>query len=476
MKKHQMKKYLLLNALALGFGLLQCGAAHANTADRAYIKGKLSFFYVANPNAASTASVAVDVNRVLDNTGTGTFYTDAAMLKFRNMIKALLGSAAVAGAGDLDALQEVVANTLKITGKPIAVYLIDDNAAKLTNVANMNKFGICLDDNTSKQAWPCASAYSADDRDKHAWGGNLTLGAWHYNNDSQFAALKDCISTICHELMHTQDLSDMRIHQFGAFFYGNDQTHYITEATPDRALTYMEGIANFAAFSYDGSAATEARKWFTNNDYILVEKTVPAGAKEPELFLYKKLKDAGITEVTPIPANFNNNVKTNYALYKIRSLPASVIAQNEQVVAIALHTQAFYTGFDNVMAAIKDINGSTYRTSTSAWALLIARLCTRALPPGRTVDQLKVSEYQEPKKYFLPLAICDYFTSFRSTNKGEFKAVFEDLPAITPWIDAYFDSGARDTAKKAVNPSAPKYSDVTDISIALGINSSSINN
>ena len=469
------KKLFLLITLALGLALSLPIGARANDADRAYLKSKLSFFFVANPNDNAATAVAINVDDVMKNAGSGTFYTAASMAKFRNMIKALLGSAAVAGAGNLDNLQQVVANTLKITGKPIAVYLIDDSAAKLTNQANLNKFGICLDDNTSKQSWPCASAYSADDRDKHAWGGNLTLGAWHYNNDPQFAALKDCISTICHELMHTQDLSDMRVHQFGAFFYGNDQTHYLTEATPDRALTYMEGIANFAAYSYDGTAADDARKWFSSNDYILVEKTVPPGAKEPELFLYKKLKDAGIKEVTPIPAGYNNNIKTNYALYNIRSLPASVIAQNEQVVAVALHTQAFYTSFDNVMGAIKDINPNTYRVSTSAWAQLIARLCTRALPPGRTVEQLGHTEYQEPKKYFLPLAICDYFTSFRSANKGDFKAVFEDLPTITPWIDAYFDSGVRNTAKAAVNPSAPKYSDVTDIAIALGINSSSPN-
>ena len=469
-----MKKLFLLSTLALGLMLSLPVGARANDADRAYIKGKLVFFYVGNPNDAAATAVHIDTDGVLKNTGTGSFYTDATMAKFRDMIKALLGNAAVAGAGDQDKLQSVVASTLKITGKPIAIYLVDDDAAKLTNAANLGRFGICLDNNTSKQAWPCARVYRGDDRDTHLWGGNLTLGAWHYNHDSQFATLKVCISTACHEMMHTQDLSDMRIHQFGAFYYGNDRTHYTAEATPDVALTYIEGIANFAAYSYDDDAAAKVRKWFSDNGYIVVEKTVPAGATAPELYLYKQLKDAGIQEITPVPATFNTNIQSNYAIYNIRSLPAKVIAQNEQVIAIALHTQAYYTSFDNVMAAIKDINGTTFRTSTSAWALLISRLCTRSAL-DRTAEQLGKTDYKEPKKYYLPLAICDYYTSFRSNNKDEFKAVFEDLPTITPWIDAYFDSGVRDTAKAAVNPSAPKYSDVTDIAIALGINSSSPN-
>jgi hypothetical protein len=468
-----MKKCFLFSTLLICWGLVAALPARASEADRNYIRNKLTFFFVANPNAAGAAASTVDVDAVLKSTGTTAFYTSATLAKFRDMIKALVGAGPVANAGDLDILQQVVASTLKITGKPIGVYLIDDSGAKVTNQANQDKFGICLDDSTNRQAWPCASAYTEDDRDKHAWGGNLTLGSWHFKNSAQFAALQDCIATSCHELMHTQDLSDMRLHIFGAFMYGNDQTHYDVEATPDMALTYMEGIANFAAYWYNSNAFREANEWFTANGYLLVEKVVPPGEKAPELLLYKELQKAGISEISPAPANYSANIRANYAFYKIRSLPAKVIVQNEQIVSLALHTHAFYTSFDNVMAAIKDINPSTYRTSSSAWAAVIGRLCTRALPPGRTVAQLGRAEYKEPKKYFLPLAICDYYTSFRSTNKSEFKAVFEDWPTIVPWVDAYWDSGARDDVKHAVKVNAPKVGDVTDMAIALGITSSS---
>lgn len=468
-----MKKQLTKNLLALSIPVLLgvssgWNVARANDADRAYLKGKLSFFYVANPNAAGAVAALVDVDALLKNTGTGSFYTDPNMAKFRDAIKAMMGAGPVAGAGDLDTLQRVVASTLKLTGKPIGIYLIDDSAGKLTNSANINRFAIRLDGPTNQKVWPSASVYRGDDRDKHAWGGSFTLGAWHYNNTPQFATLKKCIGTVCHELMHTQDLSDMRVHQFGAFYYGADKNHFITEATPDRALVYIEGIADFAEFSYNEDAAKEALNWFTNNDYMYVEQVAPPGATEPELFLYKKLQAAGIAELTPIPA-YLANFASGYSFYQVRSLPASVIAQNEQTIATALHTQAFYTSFDNVMGAIKDINAGTFNTSTSAWAQLISRLCVRSLPPGRTVEQLGRAEYKEPKKYFLPLAICDYFTSFRSANKADFKAVFEDLPTIAPWVDAYFDSGARDTAKAAVNPNAPKDSDIANLTIALGI-------
>lgn len=448
-----MQSKLMVAAVLIVVLLIPVGAVADDLSD---ISTKLDFFYVANPNAANATAETINTAQVISGGGTGDFYTAANVSKFRDLIKAVLGSG-VSGVNHT-LLRSVLAQTLKITNKRIGVYLVNDNAATITNADNRERFGIVLE---AGHAWPCAICYT-EDRDTRTYGGSLSMGAWHLNNSSEFSTTTAILETFCHEVMHTQDLSDGRAHLFGAFSYGPDRTHYFVEAIPNMAMTYKEGIANFVGYWFNSNQESRVRQWFVNNDYIVVEKNPPTT-------LYNSLHAANIPEINPNTTTFRQEIKTNYAIYRIRSLPVDVIAKNEQVIAIILYEQAFYSTFDNVVGAIKQVNPNTFLVSTSAWAQLVEELCRRGLPSDiANFDEITSSD-SNPKRFLLPLAICDYFTGFRSTTQAEFARIFENMLPDS-LLSLYWDH--RGMVRGAVNTSSLTNGDITNIAVALGITQS----
>jgi hypothetical protein len=65
------------------------------------------------------------------------------------------------------------------------------------------------------------------------------------------------------------------------------------------------------------------------------------------------------------------------------------------------------------------------------------------------------------------LAFADYFTSYKSTTKADFSAVFENM-LPSGWIDLYWAT-EKDHVRNAVPITTPEWKDLTDIAITLGI-------
>jgi hypothetical protein len=458
-----MKRASLLLSIC---ALVVCGVIAVSTtaqaADVNYIKSKLNFFYVADPNAQDTRAQAVDVAKVLANQGTGAFYTDASLEKFRVIVKACCGGNP-ADVKLTDWLRMILEKTLKITDKPVRIFLINDSGAPITNQDAIDKYGLSLD---SGYAWPCALT---DPNDRNVTA-SISFGITWLEDTNQFPDLGAILGMFCHELVHTQDLAASRTHIYGAYGYGFDQTHYTFEAIPDMSSTYSEGIANCASFLYNDVSAQDATDWFTKNLFMVVEKQTPAGL-DPNNFIYKQLTTAGVNAITD-PNVINYFTQTagqqfvqNHAFYHIRDLPPHIIRQNEHIIALILYYQATYSSIDHVFEAVKQVNPGVYLVCASAFAQLIEKLGLLSLPEGAAVT-FSAADPSAPKDFLLPLALADYFTSFKSTNEAEFKKIFEDmLPDY--WITAYWM--VRNDVKGTVNLNAPDPKDPERIAMKLGL-------
>ncbi len=92
-----------------------------------------------------------------------------------------------------------------------------------------------------------------------------------------------------------------------------------------------------------------------------------------------------------------------------------------------------------------------------------------------SLDGLQQS-YEGPKRYLLPLAFVDYFTAYKTpaNDRRAFAALFEDmLPQA--WVDAYvtgYQAAVRAAAPAAGGTGRPTPGDLTDIALALGIQTS----
>ena len=110
--------------------------------------------------------------------------------------------------------------------------------------------------------------------------------------------------------------------------------------------------------------------------------------------------------------------------------------------------------------------------STSPIAQLYNTLCRAGLD-GRPLSSVMGVNEAGPKPYLIPLAYADYFTAYRSASKADYASIFENM-LPHEWVDLYWD-GYKDTVRMAVPVDAshtPQFGNLTDISIALGVNSS----
>lgn len=476
--------------LALTFLMLHAMNSYANAAsDRTILRDKLKFYYIANPN--NTTSVLLNNTRIFDGTETGAFWTNNNMRRAQALVRALLRDRQ--NGGDTR-LQSLAARIIKIINKPVIVYLYDDVAA-LTAMARTN-WSMCLDNPSAAnpKVWPCANNQSSSDdwdqniarcmgrpvpaRSDDRWAGFMHLGA-HHLNANQLSWTK---GTFIHELVHTQDLSDSRMHLFWVngsnYRYGLDGTHFTTEAVPNMAMTYKEGIANTITLLYEGNVALQRFNWFSNNSNLWVEinpnpvntgpgsvhRCLDATTPSNDAWLYNQIIASGIAEQ-------RRNTAGTYAAFRIRDLQPKFIVHNEFILALIFSEYARHISLNKFMEALQTSNNNLWRVSASGVAVLFENMCTVGLPVGETLGSVSASGLTGPKNYLLPLAFADYFTAYRATNKNEFKAIFENM-LPQGWIDLYWDS-ARTTVRTAVPITAtPQWGDLTSIAIALGITQS----
>ncbi|MDI6828133.1 MAG: hypothetical protein QME62_06600 [Armatimonadota bacterium] len=447
-----MKKYMLaLIALFIAHAFIAAyGTAFA--ADIAYIRSKLDFRFVSDPNSTNGTAQRINVQQVLDGSGSGALYTGESCEKFRKIIKAACGGT-VSGA-DCNHFRNIVERLLRITNRTVTVYFIDDLNTTITNTTP-SWYDVCVD---SGHAWPCS--FSGTDTTPSS----ITFGSYWLNDTTEFPNFNSILATFCHELMHAQDMSADRTHMYGNYYYGADESHYFIEAIPDMSMTYKEGIANMVSFYFSGDWAERALRWFMTNGFMIVEKTVPAGYSA-NLFLYNSLRQAGVPEITSgsdyeyFRRLYGSNLASKYAIYRIRSLPAEIIKQNEYMIALILYNHGWYTSFDDVFEAIRQVNPNLYQTCDSAFARLVEALCSQRASP------LVESSADE---YLLTLALCDYFTFFKSQTQSEFAAVFENM-LNSQLIQEYWNR--RQQIMAAVDIEHPAPGDILHIADALGITS-----
>jgi hypothetical protein len=489
-----LRRTAFIGTLAAG-SLLTLALEVSLADDRAVVQEKFSFRYVDQPNntAASYIPQVLDNAAIAGGTENGAFWSNGAMGRLHGLVRALLRDSRNGGS---NTLQHYAAKVVRIVDKPIIVYLIEDSGGALTNVAS-ERFGVCL--STNNRAWPCATNMStADDflqecyqrigqpvpaRRDGTWGGQMALGAFHTTQNTQ----EWTNGTFVHELLHTQDRTDNRGHLFRVsgrlYRYGADDVHYTTELVPNRAMTYMEGIANTISLLFDGREQTRYFQWFSTNGAALVEKAlVPPGtgvgtvhqcfdvtSPSPDVWLYNQLQARGVPEA---PAA-TPNIPAGYAAYRIRNLPPKFIVHNEFILALIFSKYVEHIRFDPFIDAIRHSNANLYRASGSGVAVLFDVLCSAGLPAGETASSLVAAQANQsgPKPYLLPLAYADYFTAYQSRTKADYAQIFENL-LPSAWVDLYWD-GYSTAVRTAVPISAtPRQGDLTSIAIALGITSS----
>jgi len=465
----------LVAALVCGV-VASAGSAAAAVKKNCCMNDKICLRYVADPNDPAKGSTAVDIQQVLavneqqvSQKPGNTFYTDPKLARFRALVKLLGGGKTCRcnqpGCGqpcasDPDLFQKIVQKVVGLTDRWVRVYLINDSAG-IADAEKNNSillYGISVENDGGKDyASPCTLC----DWEPGKRNCSISTGIHLLSDTGSYPTLDYVLETFCHELMHTQDLSASRTHIYGIYRYGSDREHCFLEAIPDMASTYQEGLANLAGHWYNKPAADMAINWFLWAGVMVVEKKTPPGL-DPKLFLYDKLKAAGVPETNdPLLVSFiesacGKDAAKNYAFYKMKDLPAYIIRQSEEIIALILYYQARDTSFDRVMDCVKQVNPKVDKHSTSAFAQLIQELCVQGAIEGKP----------PAREDLLPLALCDYFTLFRSKDEADFAGLFDGL-LDQSLISDYFK--VRGSIKAMVKTGSPGKDDIANIALALGI-------
>ena len=139
----------LLGALTLSL-LATATSAFAADTDQKYLRNKISFRYVDQPNNLAVAPEILDNIGITQGTERGTFWASSQVPKLQGMVRALLREP---GKGGDSNLQYVPARIIGVLDKPVVILLINDTAAALTSAA-FSQWEAC--DDGAGHAWPCA--------------------------------------------------------------------------------------------------------------------------------------------------------------------------------------------------------------------------------------------------------------------------------------------------------------------------------
>jgi hypothetical protein len=480
----------LLTAALLATALPSAtGTAAADEADRTYLRGKLVFYYVDRPNVITQFPEVLDNAAIARGTETGTFWSSTQVPGLQKLVRSLVKAP---GQGGDEYLQTLTAWIIKILDKPVMLTLLNDADTLSSNA--FSRWDAC--DDGRKHAWPCASNMASMDdwrtqcaqkngetapARRDTWAGEMALGQAVFTS----GAGGNPIATFVHELVHTQDRSDRQDVRFWLssrwYNYGSDGKHYDVEAVPNLRASYQEGIANTMALFVDSHTRQRMFQWYADDDVVMVERALtPQGVylndhpcaslftfPSQDIWLYDQLRAAGAAEIHPTP-----NPYPAYAYYKIRDIPPRFIVHNEYIISLTFSEYAWHLGLGKFLKALKTNDRLLFRTPESPIAKLYETLCTMGLEGRPLASVLNVNE-AGPKPYLIPLAYADYFTSYQSRSKSDYAAIFENkLPH--EWVDMYWD-GYKDAVRSAAVIDAthkPKFDDLTDIAMALGVNQS----
>jgi len=182
---------------------------------------------------------------------------------------------------------------------------------------------------------------------------------------------------------------------------------------------------------------------------------------------------AGLKLSDSRPCPWPSAIKDRVSPQPGQSTPVTrFIVHNENIIALTFSEYARHLGLPKFLAALKTNDATLFRVSTSPIAQLYNTLCRAGLD-GRPLSSVMGVNEAGPKPYLIPLAYADYFTAYRSQTKADYKAIFEDM-LPQEWVDLYWD-GYKDLVRRAVPidaTHAPTFGNLTDISIALGVNAS----
>ena len=452
--------------------------AQSTQADHLVIADKFRFYYY--DDVTSTTTYLVSNSAVRQGTESGAFWSNTAMAKFHEFIRALLK--APNNGGDAT-LQYYAAKLVKITNRPIMVNLWNDTSAfTRSSVAASNK--PCQD--SDNFAWPCASHWTS--AQNSFWGGYMHIGI-HHSTSKGLHWLKD---TFLHELMHTQDATLQLGNSFIVFGinyrYGADGSHYADEATPNKRLAYMEAIANVAPMYYHFSEFEQWFTWFTDNEYLYIERNAPpnwvrtlgqlfgAGYND-NVWLYDEIRNyPGMGNGSPAPGD------SDYMRYRIQTLPGKFILHNEMIMAMMITMTSMHVAeIDPFIWAAKTFNTRiSSNQNQDPLALFVKIFAEGMLQSDETIADIKreldsrnysSASVDTPYTFILPLAYSDYFTAYSSSNKNEFKALFNN-EMDNNLIDIYWDHFKDRVRNNVQIRSGRRWTDMTDIAIQCGVNQS----
>ncbi len=453
--------------ITIAIGAVQ--PVQATPADQQILKDRLSFRYVANPNQNPPADPEILNNEsIIAGTFEGSFWTTSGIAVLQNLVKALMADRAHGGD---DSLQEYARLVTDLTRKPVLVLLLNDlqplNATMTVGGRTVkvaaHHWGAWI--GAGNRVWPSAR-HNSDDS---PWAGQMSLGAYAFTNNSQWGGrARKVNATFIHELTHTQDASHRRGHIFSidrrSYSYGPDNVHYTNEAVPNRAAVYSETIADAMAFLYSSEEEQEYFNWFAANDALVVEKTEPPASLR-DFWLYNRLQAAGVAE-SPIRNAYSADMQARYAFYRIRDLPAELMAHNEMIMALVLAEFTRHVGDPVLFDALGSANASLRNVSASGMAVLFEEMCRRA-------EQMPFGAGSGAHPELMPLAYADYFTAYRATSADEFNTIFERMMPPSR-VAAYW--AVRDQVRRdAPVSSPPVWTDLTNVAMALGVRESLVN-
>jgi hypothetical protein len=434
-----MKKLILSTSILILIGV----SCFAQTSDRDLITQKIRIRYIPHPNTAPLEVIRIPVGQVL---GTGFIFgtgSENGMNVCARFLKHLLRPVGRGADDGQPLLQQTIANTLRITGDSVVVDIYHDdqvlNAFAKTNYLNDPAYH---DDHVWPAAW-------RDDTGPAASGGNHTAHIQFGENFAGGYGITEMRRTFVHEMMHTQDFSDVRAHIWGRFRYGADGDHYGFELLPNVADAFGEGIANSMTYIYSRISRNEVIRWFANNDYCVIEMP-PADnvITRNHLPARSEWVYTQVSSTNPPGAGLvsSDTVFRGYRVYRLAEMPSRFLMQNEQIVAMIGAEYALKVGMNKYFQALRSGNGRLFRVSTSAHARWFEALSNEAIPDGITMNDIRTTS-RASMPYLFALALADYFTYYRSTTLDQFKAMFENSLS-QDWVNVYWTVG-KDITRRA---------------------------
>lgn len=475
-----MKKVTII--FILFFGALSSNIV-SQTTDRALIASKLEFFYYDNPRVDSL--IGVNNTQVAAGTENGAFWTNANTGPLRTFVRALLKDPS--NGGD-QSLQYYTAKMLRLNSRKIAVFLWNDlttfNQSQVpSNIHNPRP-------DSRGRVWPHASHWTTSQQPN--WGGYMDIGIYYINRTSRGTArangqawLKE---TFLHELMHAEDQTNSLPLPFYVdghwYHYGQDGTHFYTEAVPSKRFAYMESIAHVAPFYYNFSLFEHHFNWFTSNGTIRVERNAPPqwrrwmaqifGTYSGHVWLYDEIREATGSNGT--------NINSSYRGYRIQDIPPKFIVHNETIMGMIMTMTSMHVAeIDPFMWAVKTFNTRiSANQSQDPFALFIEIFAEGMLQDGESFSAIKQelasrnyssADVDTPYTFILPLAYSDYFSGYTATNKNDFKQMFNN-ELDSDLVDIYWDH-FKDRVRTGVPiRNGRSWTDMTTIATQCGVNQS----